>query len=352
MAVVFMDGFDMYNGVQAAIGLQSRWITSQTGQYTTTTTTPFTNGQALRVIGDVQFNIGYFSRVLPSTVSTSCVGFHFYTTSVSGMSTRSSSAVVYFRNAGAFQFGIQLLSTGILVVNTYSAAGTITAEMFRTTVPIAAATWYHMGLVFTMGTAGTGSIELFIDGASAGSATGVTTARSGVALVDEIYFYNSALSGGSNYFDDLYVTDAATFLGIRRIETLRPTSDTAQKQWTALSGTDNYAMVDESVVDGDTTYVETSTVGNQDLYDIANLSSTPGTIDAVQIVSFPRRTDATARTQYNSLKSGATNSDGTAFALSATYSHYPRLLNLNPDGSVAWTGAAVDALQIGPKLAS
>lgn len=352
MTVVYVDGFDMYNGAQANIGLASRYSLS-VAQYAPSATTPFTNGQSMRIAGDVQFSVGNCIRSVGQNLVTSCVGFYFKGDNINSNSTRSSAAMLYLwdQNANAPQLGLQLLSSGIWVINRYSATGTITAEMCRTTVGILGSTWYHMALVTTIDDT-VGTVELWIDGVLAASATGLDTKNTANAFWNQIYWYNFTLGASFTYIDDFYITDQASFLGIRRVETLRPSADTAQKQWTPNSGTANFSRVNEATVDGDTSYVSTTTVGFKDLYDFSDLSSNPALIDAVQVTAFPRKTDATARTLCNSVKSGSTNSDGTAYALNVGYLHSPRLMNLNPDGSVAWTYSAVNALQGGPKLDS
>jgi hypothetical protein len=48
--------------------------------------------------------------------------------------------------------------------------------------------------------------------------------------------------------------------------------------------------------------------------------------------------------------SGSTDSDDTPQTVGASYVTKRRLLQLNPDGNVAWTQAAVSALQVGITL--
>jgi hypothetical protein len=64
-------------------------------------------------------------------------------------------------------------------------------------------------------------------------------------------------------------------------ETLRPTADGNDNNWTPSSGSDNYAMVDETSADGDTTY-NTAPTGSDDddMYAFGNISGLT-TIDKI-----------------------------------------------------------------------
>jgi hypothetical protein len=110
-------------------------------------------------------------------------------------------------------------------------------------------------------------------------------------------------------------------------------------------------LVDDPQANGDTDYVQGSNVGDTDRYDFTNLSSIPATIDAVQVVAFAQKTDAATRAIALQVKSGATISDGANLSLAVGYQRFERLLTSDPNGSIAWTGANVNALQGGPKIA-
>jgi hypothetical protein len=154
---------------------------------------------------------------------------------------------------------------------------------------------------------------------------------------------------GDTLFDDFYL-DGSTFHGPRRIETLTASADTAQKDFTASSGADNYAMVDEALGDGDTSYVLSAAVLDKDLYDLADLSEDPAAIDAVQLCVTARETDAGQYNLKSLLKSGATTYDGAAGSLTTSYIDVLEIWQTDPNGSAAWTKDAIDALQAGQEV--
>ncbi len=113
---------------------------------------------------------------------------------------------------------------------------------------------------------------------------------------------------------------------------------------------DNSLVVSESQEDGDTTYAYTSTVANADLYDIASLTSTPGSIVAVQTRAFMRKSDSGTRSGQLQVKSGTTTVTSTPLLLSSNYQWNSRVDTVDPNTGAAWTGGAVNALRIGPVL--
>jgi hypothetical protein len=112
----------------------------------------------------------------------------------------------------------------------------------------------------------------------------------------------------------------------------------------------NSSLVNEVQEDGDTTYVFDNAIGHNDLYDIADLASTPQTIVAVQTRGFVRKNDAGFRAAQVQVKSGGTTVTSTALILSTSYQHTSRIDTVDPNTSAAWSATAVNALQVGPVM--
>ncbi len=94
-----------------------------------------------------------------------------------------------------------------------------------------------------------------------------------------------------------------------------------------------------------------STVTDQDLYGMTSLSGAP-IIYGVQASSIARKTDATARTINNTIKSGGTTETGAAFSLSTSYAKFERMDVNDPATSATWLYTAVNAALTGPRVAS
>ena len=88
---------------------------------------------------------------------------------------------------------------------------------------------------------------------------------------------------------DVYVTNGRTRLGESGVAVLYPSADTADADWTPSTGTDHYATVDETTVNGDAGYVASGTVGDLDLYEIGDLPFVPDGIHAVQVTMCARK---------------------------------------------------------------
>jgi hypothetical protein len=67
------------------------------------------------------------------------------------------------------------------------------------------------------------------------------------------------------------------------VDVLYPNADTADADRSPSAGTDHYAVVDETTVNGDTDYVASGTAGDLDLYEVGDLPFTPDSIHPVQV---------------------------------------------------------------------
>ena len=135
--------------------------------------------------------------------------------------------------------------------------------------------------------------------------------------------------------------------------TMTPTSNTANNP--VIFGTitaTNSGCVQELIQDGTTTYVFDSTVGHFDLYDFDDLAATPASILGLSLRAFVSKSDAGARSGALTLKSGATSQDSATVVLSTTNSNLVMVQDTDPNTGSAWTAAAINALQAGPKVAA
>lgn len=243
-----------------------------------------------------------------------------------------------FRNSGSAICDLVVTSTGALQARRNGTQIGITSAGL-----IAINTWYYLETEFVRdGSAG--SFKVWCNGVQVLDITGANT---GASDINEIRF---GTSGTNVSLDDLYVTDAATKLGEVRIDALAPTADTATKGWTASSGADNYAMVDEQPFS--TTDYVTGSTGDKDYYDFADLSFDPASIFAVQVTTLAKKDDATARTFRGNIKSSSSEGNGATRGLGTSYVMYPDIFETDPNGGGAWTQASVNAAQVGIEVVS
>jgi hypothetical protein len=340
MAVVLMEGFDHYpaGSSTAAGGLSGRWAVS------TTTAWTFPAG---RIAGLCARRSGSgaitMDRALPSELTSLAVGVAFHIdTAAPGSATQE---FISLRSSGGAQLVIGVTTTGLLQVGRASFSSILGTEAEGN--PLQAEAWYYLEIEAVIH-GSTGSVKVYKNGAEVINVSGVNTkgqSQDGVSTL-RLRMPGTAAWAASS-FDDVYVADAATRLGDSRVITLVPDSDTADKDWSPSSGQDNYAMVDEEQVDGDTSYVASSTPGDLDFYTMGNLGVTPETIHAVQLMMCACKDDAATREVRLKLKSGATVEDGPTQALSTSYQYFHEIYDADPDAEGPWTATAVDAMQAG-----
>lgn len=348
--IVLLDSFDLYADVTSTdIGFLGMW----TYDGSTTTNRALSagafGGQAIQQGNNTGNRCSHY-RDIGQNLAAFSVGFSYKHDNMAGASL----------TAGATQNMIALMdgTTVHLALHLHS-NGTLSLWRAGTTLLgsssaglVVSDTWGHIEIVATIADSG-GTYEVFYNGTSVISGTG-DTRNAANAYINRIRIAcpDGTGSAGISHHDDFFVHNAATQIGVRRIGVIYPSADTADKDFTASAGSDNYAMLDELTVDGDTTYVQGTTVGDLDLYDMSALPVTPTSITAVRLVAYAKKTDVATRTLNLVAKSGVTQDDGTAVALSTSYQQHGRILNLDPDTAAAWTPAGVNALQAGLKVAS
>lgn len=224
-------------------------------------------------------------------------------------------------------------------------------------VVFATDTWCYLEAKVVIGNAGVGNYEIRVNGTNVLSDADEDTQNSANAFAQTIRLWGNAGGGAARglTFDDWYVAtgsggNVTDFLGSHRAITIYPNAEGDNDDFTPSAGTDNSAMVDETPHDTDTTYVESSTVGHQDLYQFQDAVLVQ--IAGVQINAVARLTDATPFSLKLVAKSGVTTDEGSGVAIGSTsYATYSRVLEENPDTTNNWTDSEIDSAQFGIELA-
>lgn len=348
MAILLIDGFDVYNGVQTNIGLQASWncvtptsLTMQAGRF---------GGQSAQVAFLDSSSGTSPSMYKAFTGASSCTyGFALYTDTLNNTWSTTAAWHVALRSGTTNYVNILFNPVaGITVKRDTVELGSTAPGLFTSD------NWYYIEVEHVISDT-VGRVTVYVNGVSVLNLTSQDTKNGVAATVDNIIFQGGTdnLTGSGTYgnyrYDDFYLVDTATKLGESRVETLYPNADTATTDWTPLSGTDNYAMVDEAQCDGDVSYVYASAAAT-DNYDFANLSDNPASVRAVQAVMFAKKTDTATRNIYLQTVSGATTSDGSAQQLLSEYTRFNRIMETDPNTAAAWTYTNVNAVKGGPKI--
>ena len=187
-------------------------------------------------------------------------------------------------------------------------------------------------------------------------ATGQDTKNTANATANQVKLGQAAAGGfGSLVFDDFYICDQSgstnnNFLGDVRIDTIFPNADGNYLQFTPSTGTDHYALVDETTPNT-TDYNDGSTVGDRDSYALQNLTAlTSQTVYGVQVNMAILKDDAGAKSASTMVRSSGTNGDGASAALGTSQTYVSQVYETDPNGSIAWTETTVNAMEAGCKV--
>jgi hypothetical protein len=210
---------------------------------------------------------------------------------------------------------------------------------------------WHFIEIECVGSDTIGRVTVYVDNVQKVNLTGLDTAN-GTTLMNGFAFGNPGTGtyGSPPQIDDLHFLDVATRIGERRNETLYAVSDGGTLLLVPSTGVNHFAVVDETLV-ASSDYLSGSAVGDLDLLGLGNLSSTPASIDSLNVISYAQKTDATARAINNGIKSGATSSNGADLSLAVGFARRERYLFVDPDTGIAWTPGAVNALELQPRVA-
>lgn len=293
--------------------------------------------------------IGYTLPVAKTTVITGwAVAF-----SAPGADSSIRSIFILSDSAGLDIFALQVRWAAPNEIYVVNAAG---GDVGSFTIPsswVANTFTHYMEVKLTAGAAG--SCEIRMNGVSVFSAVGqdFTDGNDNIGTV-RLVNPRSTIS----YWDDWYVADTdagvvTDFLGPVKVHPLEPNGNGSSSQWVGsdANSIDNYLLVDEVPSDSDTTYVESATLGQIDLYAFEDLPVGVDVVYGVMVGVIAKKTLATAETIDPLVRTGAANFQGAAFVLpETTYDGFFHLWDVNPQTLAQWTVAEVNTAEFGVEV--
>ena len=343
MAIIWFDGFERYSGT----GIMSQYYSQVTAQGSVGITTGRYDGQCLTLGSQYVTQPGTTGliRTLTSTVTSISVGVAIYLTrTING----TNNPVVTLMNGSTTIAYVGLSDTNLIVGNNGGTVSVNLPKVFNTTqwnyIEIEAVTSLTSGIFNFYWN---GELLYALSGSPVKSSTNIIAIDS-VRLSPP---YGSGF-GPALQYDDFYITNTSTRLGELHIAGLKPSADTAQKQWVPSTGTTNYNLVNDLLKTSDTTYVQTVNAGDKDYYDIQDISSVTsisGSVLAVGVYGVGNKSTFGPASAQLAVKSNTTESFGTAQVLYETTNIIiPSItMETDPATSSAWTTAGVNNLQIG-----
>jgi hypothetical protein len=265
--------------------------------------------------------------------------------------------VSFWGDGGTVQhLSLTLDATNHLVLRLGSITGT---PLVTSTATLPNSQWRYLEVQATIADSG-GRCTVRIDGVTIIDYTGDTKNGGTGTNIDRITLGGQTSSSPTWIWDDMYILDGVDdtantgrkdndFLGDIKVEPLLPNGDGAVSQWLGSDGNSvqNYLLVDE-VPPNTTDYVGTPTVGNRDLWALADVTATAQTVLGVRATLHAAKSDAGAAGMKIALReSSGTLTLDADMPLSTTWlSYWGPVRRTKPSGG-AWTPAEVNALQLG-----
>ncbi len=156
-------------------------------------------------------------------------------------------------------------------------------------------------------------------------------------------------------FMDVYVCDGTgsrnnTYLGDCRIDTVRPSAAGTYTQMTPQGSASNYANVNETTLDSDSSYNYSNTAGAIDSFVCSTLTSITGTIFGLQSNVAAEKDDSGSRTVAATTRVSTTDYTGTTQSVSTSYAYYKQIWEQNPYATANWTATTINASEFGCKV--
>lgn len=224
-------------------------------------------------------------------------------------------------------------------------------ELARSAPVIIGDVWYHIEARCVLHDS-TGEIQVRVDGVEVINETGLDTKNGGTKTVfDTARWERSGLGGSAAHdYDDVFVMNGVgpnnnNFLGPCRVTVLLPNGDASPEEWDLSTGVDTFALIDEATPNGDTDYIESDVPGEKAQVTLTDLTDTTHVVYGIQLTAYTRRTEAGPASFRMGVESDANIANGSDHALSESYIIYRDVIELDPDGDVAWVPAQVNALE-------
>ncbi len=334
--LALVEGFENYGSASGATlrtELRAKWAAPDMGSDWATLIDGPTFGKALQWSDTELYPAIEF--VIPDTL-TIVMGFaYMHGGSGTGIFVR-------FKSGGATQTSLHLSWNGLLEAR----LGTSTS-LGLATEPLRVGTWNYIDVKVVLHDS-TGSIQVRLNGQDIINATNVDTKQSAGDIKYTSVFIEAFARGA---WDDMYIYDdnggTPSLQGSRVVENLLPASDDTN-QWTPSTGSDHYALVNDSTIN-DTTYISHDTINEVDDWNYANITEIDGGILGLAQWTRVSTNDGGVRT-VNSLCESNSTEDLDSVAHNEGFETLYRIIDEDPDTSTAWTVGGVNAATFGVEV--
>jgi len=255
-------------------------------------------------------------------------------------------SIMSFKSSGTAVLSLMLSRNGVIWIEDYNrnSAGASAKRLIHTR------RWNYFEIKATFHpTAGT--VVVHHNGLEVINTTGNDFGNSYYA--DNLQLTYGSSVRGDQSFDDMYLIDpntsgASDFLGPIVVRSLKPTSDTATADFTPSEGSDHFAVVDDDRADG-ATYLESSTINDDDLFGFASIPSEIATLKGVSLETASAVTGSQPKETVSLCKSGsaALQEIESQTTIAVDFEQFDSIIEDDPDTGVPWTISGLNAAQFG-----
>ena len=240
-------------------------------------------------------------------------------------------------------------------INAWRPDGGGWSQVFSTIDALEANTWMYLEFKIVLNTGSTGSVEIRKNGALYYQDSTLTTSPVSTPW-SNIYFGespNAVFGNDSNCsIDDIYVCNDSgsmnnDFLGDCKVSTLFPNADGGVNEFTPSTGTDHYAVIDETPLTT-TDYLTSTIAGQKEFFNITSLSENPVNVYGIEVNSYWEKTGIDTKTAKVLLKSNTTEVASDEVGLPYGSQLMSTLIvEQDPDTNTNWNQTSINAVQIG-----
>lgn len=257
-----------------------------------------------------------------------------------------------FYNAGGQQLGyFQIIATGQIqyVNNTGTILGTSDLAWKLT-----ANAWHHVETKTLFNNAA-GTVEVRVNGIVAMTLAGVNTvgANAGPLAIVEMWGGPGDTTGMTIYYKDIVMWNSLgahnnDFFGTVQVISMVPNSDVTLGAWVPSTGAVGWSILDNAPPN-DAQYIDAAYPGAVNVPSQFGLTDLPidvTSVRALQSLTRATKTDGGDGNLQTSLVSGASTGAGVDRPITAAFTYWKDIFELDPATAAPWTIAAANAVQL------
>jgi len=213
---------------------------------------------------------------------------------------------------------------------------------------------HHFEVYIHIATGTAGSAQVYVDGTSWLSISGVNTQQTANAYANRFYL-QPVIEDTDQYFKDIIWRNDNTFWGDIPVVVCYPNAAGPLQQWTPSAGT-QVACVQDGIthtgtVPNDADYISDATSGHISDF-VPQTISVPagGSVKGLVHVSRLSKDDVGSRTCYQRTKSGSTAQRSALLTLGSSPFYWQHVMEKNPDTGTDWTQTTVNNATHGAEL--